>query len=346
MIERVLEHLDALIAADTSNPPRAIGEGHAAVAHCRRALDNAGFDVSVRDLGGGCVNLLGVRGRPRTLVNCHLDTVPAGEGWSHPPFQLTIDGGRAYGRGTCDIKGAGACLLAAAEDTRGDVAILFTTDEEAGPGRCVPAFLHDGGDFEWVVVAEPTGVRAVTAHRGLVTVEARFEGAAGHSSNEGAAGRSAVHAAVAWGVRVLEWASEQRDDQRLNLGVIEGGVKPNVVASSARIRFGLRPAPGLDGRAILDELRALAAPGLATWEERFVAPGLARPAQADALIQSLGVEEAGAVDFWTEASLFAEAGLPAVVLGPGDIEQAHAADEFVTLDELRAAADVYRRLFT
>jgi acetylornithine deacetylase len=350
-----IEILRSLVSFDTSNPPRRLAGDEELFRYVAGRLHGSGFDVQVHDLGEGCVNVLAVRGEPTTLFNCHLDTVPAGEHWSASPWQLRVENSRAVALGACDVKGAAACLLAAAASTTGPAAILFTSDEEAGPSRCVRTFVELPPPFvESVVVAEPTGCRAVTAHRGLTTCEGRFEGIAAHGSRPSGRARSAVHDAARWVDAALSRAADDdrlRYDElqgiRLNVGVIEGGVKANVVAPSARVVFGLRPLPNQSGPAVVDELRQLA-PDDATvsWTTRFTASALAPDARSLALVEALDLPTGEAVDFWTEAALFAEAGLPAIVFGPGDIEQAHTVDEWIAIEQLETATAVYERLFS
>ncbi|HEX7341545.1 MAG TPA: M20/M25/M40 family metallo-hydrolase, partial [Rhodanobacteraceae bacterium] len=138
MLQQTLEHLRALVAHDTRNPPRAIDTG-GIFAYARAQL--AGFDISVTDHGAGAVSLHAVRGQPRLLFNVHLDTVPSNPGWSRHPHELLVTDERAIGLGACDIKGAAAALLAVAWVTDAPMALLFTSDEEANDPRCVKAFL-------------------------------------------------------------------------------------------------------------------------------------------------------------------------------------------------------------
>ena len=113
-IERILEHLGELVACDSQNPPREITADSTMFPYIRDVLADR-FDVDVVDHGSGHVALLAVRGAPELLFNCHLDTVPIGDGWRVPPLELTVRDGKAWGRGTCDIKGAAAALLAEAK---------------------------------------------------------------------------------------------------------------------------------------------------------------------------------------------------------------------------------------
>lgn len=362
----ILEHLRVLVAADSSDPVATVTPDHGAVSHCVRTLSALGFDVSVDDLGGGCVNVLAVRGGAggggdRTggvLFNCHLDTVKVNPDWTRDPFVLTVEeageDSRAFGLGACDIKGAAACLLAVAESTSEPMAILLTTDEEGGKGTCVDSFLcAHKGVWDRVVVAEPTGAKIVRQHRGFASFEVGFRGTAGHTSGVRASVGSAIHRAVGWMHAALELAEPGgvMDGSRLNIGIVRGGSASNVVASEAVVRFGFRPEPGVGSASRTDErVRALRgllpADGSAEWTDRFLAPALTADARTAGDAERWGVESGCDVDFWTEAALFAAGGggagtIPAVVLGPGDIAQAHAADEFVEVSQLESCARAY-----
>lgn len=352
LLDATLAHLEALVSFDTRNPPRAIGTG-GIFDYLRGQLD--GFRIEVTDHGDGAVSLLAVRGEPDLLFNVHLDTVPDSPHWSADPFKLRVADGRATGLGACDIKGAAAGLLAAARVTRGDAAFLFSSDEEANDPRCIAAFLARGLPFRSVLVAEPTGCEAVVAHRGISSALVRFRGEAGHASGAGALEASALHRAMRWGTRALDFAAGESHQRfggltglRFNIGRVEGGIKANVIAPEAEVRFGFRPLPS----HAIDGLHArfkdfAGAGGIEHYEETFRGPPLPaggtaaaeeRRLQARDLADALGLPVGAAVDFWTEASLFSQAGMTALVFGPGDIGQAHTADEWVALDQLQSYA--------
>jgi len=358
MIDAVLQHLARLVAFDTRNPPRAITTG-GIFAYLSDALP--GFALTVNDHGAGAVSLLAVRGAPKRVFNFHLDTVPVAEGWTRDPFALAVADGKAHALGACDIKGAAAAMLVAAARTRGDLALLFSSDEEANDPRCIRAFLSTKHGFDEAVVAEPTGCLATTIHRGIVSAAARFTGIPGHASEARALTDNAVHRAVAWSSRALALAADMKSASfgelsglPLNLGRIEGGIKGNVIAGSCEIRFNFRPLPSQSNDELLAMLRAMAPPKhLVALDELFRGPPL--PAgkgdeareqleRARALAQHLALPEGPAVSFWTEASLFSDAGLTALVYGPGDIAQAHGADEWVALDQLERVAQNYVRI--
>lgn len=345
MLDDILKHLDALVAFDTRNPPRAIGTG-GIFDYLRAQL--SGFEVEIVDHGVGAVSLYARRGVADTVFNVHLDTVPDAPGWSSPPHALRIADGRACGLGACDIKGAAACLLAVAARTRGPMALLFTSDEEANDARCINAFLAREHGHRHALVAEPTRAQAVLAHRGIGSAQIAFAGIAGHGSEARALTDSAIHRAVRWASLALVVAEHERTHRfeeleglRLNLGRIEGGIKGNIIAPSAEIRFGFRPLPGEPIEAWFERFAALVpADEIAGFDRLFVGPALPAHDAAAALAASRALAErfalpiGPAVDFWTEASLFSAAGLHALVFGPGDIAQAHTVDEWVALDQL------------
>lgn len=355
----ILRHLAALVAFDTRNPPRLIGTG--GIFDCLQA-QLPGFRCTVTDHGDGAVSLLAVRGTPTRVFNVHLDTVPSSEAWSADPHVLRVEGDRAIGLGACDIKGAAAGLVVAAQQTTGDAAFLFSSDEEANDPRCIAAFLASDHGFSDAIIAEPTQCEAVLAHRGISSVLLRFRGAAGHASGANALQANALHHAMRWGAQALTLVEGEAHRRfggltglRFNIGKVEGGIKANVIAPSAEVRFGFRPLPSHD----IDELHAAfgrcAAPGtLERYEETFRGPSLPAGDVAEAedrrlaardLADALGLPIGNAVDFWTEASLFSAAGLDAIVYGPGDIAQAHTADEWVAIEQLeRYTASIIRIL--
>ena len=358
MRDAILQHLGQLVSFDTRNPPRAIGTG-GIFDYLRAQLQ--GFRVDVIDHGAGAVSMLAVRGMPTRVFNVHLDTVPSSAAWTADPLTLRVESDRAIGLGACDIKGAAACLLAAAQRTTGDVAFLFTSDEEANDARCIPVFLASDHGFNEAIVSEPTRCEAVLAHRGISSVLMRFKGVAGHASNADAMGASAVHHAMRWGAAALDHAQAQAHARfggltglRFNIGRIEGGIKGNVIAPSCEVRFGFRPLPSQSTDDLHAQLRGLANDtALDTYQETFRGPALPagdtataedRRLEARDLADALHMPIGNAVDFWTEASLFSQAGMTALVYGPGDIAQAHTADEWVALDQLDAAAALYLRL--
>jgi acetylornithine deacetylase len=363
---RVLSHLEALVACDTRNPPRAAAGIDRLFAYVRGALPQS-FVVDEVDLGDGCRWLHARRGdddRALPLVNVHIDTVPLDAGWAQPapgvdPFRLDVqrDGAveRATGLGACDIKGAVAAFLVAASDVDAPASLLLTSDEEAGSSKCVRTFCERNDvTGRTILVAEPTQARAVLAHRGIGTALLTFAGVAGHASARRAIDDSAVARCVRFCSRALDHAASSENAIRLNLGRIDGGTKANMIASECLLRLGVRPPPSQPPEDVLDALFALADPLSTTTQKGFLAPALparfgARSidearAQAAARAAALGLPLGDDVDFFTEAAFFSAAGADAIVFGPGDIAQAHTAFEWVDVEQLTTVVSVYERV--
>ncbi len=350
--ERLLRHLKALVAFDTQNPPRNISGKSLLIEYLRSALGPK-FEIDVTDHGAGRVSFFARRGQPETLFNVHLDTVPALEGARFPPLEMTVADDRVYGRGACDIKGAAACLLTVARRTPAPMALLFTTDEEGGEGCCVERFIATGGchSFRQVIVAEPTACRAEVLHRGYLSVRGVFRGRSGHSAERRALEDSAVHRYSRWAAAALREADRLDQDglrSCFNIGTVSGGVKSNVIADRVDLHWSARLLPGQSNERFLDRMRALEAGEHAEWQVPFAGPPLPGAdldnEQAEAFGRQHGLELGNGLDFWTEASLFAAAGIPALVLGPGHIEQAHVVDEWVSLAQLDRALETYSQL--
>ena len=357
LLEDTLTHLRALVGFDTRNPPREIGTD-GIFDYLRANLP--GFDVQVTDFGAGAVNLYAVRGKPKYLFNVHMDTVPDSPHWTANPHELRVTDDRAIGLGACDIKGAAAALVAVANATQGDMALLLSTDEEANDARCIDGFLTTPRDYEAIIVAEPTKGEAVLAHRGIHSVQMRFQGRAGHASGEQKPSDSAVHQGIRWGAAALDHVQKLSHERfggltglRFNIGKVEGGIKANVIAPTTDIRFGFRPLPSMDADKLLETFRTLVEPAPVEYGETFRGDSLpagdtataeARRLAARDLADELGIPVGNAVDFWTEAALFSKAGYTTFVYGPGDIAQAHSADEWVLLDQLARYAQTIHRI--
>ena len=296
------------------------------------------------------------------VLSGHTDVVPASEaGWSADPFALRAEGDRLYGRGTTDMKGYLACALAAlptlaALDLKHPVHLAFSYDEEAGC-RGVPHMIAQLPKLcptpLGVIVGEPSGLQAVLAHKGKAAARLEVFGRSGHSSRPDQ-GRNAIHAmasvlssAIAH-ARALEAgpfdARFEPAYSSLQIGTIAGGRALNVIPDHCTAEIELRAIAGQSPRALLEPVRAaleaLKAEGFETeWEERSAYPALALAPGSSlaALVEELtGRTPQPAVSYGTEAGLFQDAGLDAIICGPGDIARAHRPDEFITRGELQA----------
>jgi acetylornithine deacetylase len=335
-------------------------------------LDDAGFEVEVMPLAGepARANLVATLGRgPGGLVLAgHTDTVPWDEGgWQHDPFRLSETNGRLYGLGTADMK---AFLALAIESLRGmnprdlqePVMILATADEETSMAGARALVERDALHASHALIGEPTGMRPVRMHKGMMMEAIRLHGHAGHSSDP-ALGNSALEAMHRVITALLAWRQELQASWRdplfavpaptLNLGHIHGGDNPNRICAECELHIDLRPLPGLD----IDELRsiihrkvneALRDSGIrAGFESLFEGvPAMATDSDAPIvrLAEQLTGHAAEAVAFGTEAPYLQQLGIQPVVLGPGDIAQAHQPDEYLALERLQPTVDLLQRL--
>ncbi len=295
-------------------------------------------------------------GEPRLLINVHVDTVPANTGWTRDPHRAEVTDDRVIGLGSADTKGAIACVLCALEAARPDgVGVLFSGDEELGTG-VVPAFLGSdrAAGIERAIVCEPTGRAAGVRHRGVGAYRASYRGLGGHSSGADHMPKPIVtmaRLAVEIDAMARRWLDQGPDDMKglcTNVASIDGGVAFNVVPDDARLTWSVRPPPGFDAERFAAE-QAEAARGVdpsieleqvldhAPFQTRDVAPF--RALLGDRVRAYTGLQ------FWTEAAVLSAAGIDAVVLGPGSIEQAHTADEWVSIDDLLWAQELFTHLF-
>ena len=350
--KKVDQPLKALIAFDTQNPPRNLNRDSLIFEYLRTAL-GSGFGIEIADHGKGRVSFFAVRGQPDVLFNVHLDTVPILDGTRFPALEMTIRGDRVYGRGACDIKGAAACLLTIAQRSDVPLALLFTTDEEGGEGCCVSEFIGAGrcASFNQVIVAEPTLCVAEVVHRGYLSVKGVFRGRSGHSSERRTLRDNAIHRMARWSAAAVEDARLAEEDglrSCFNIGTVKGGVKSNVIADRVAIHWSARLLPGQSNNEFLKRLMKLDAAEYADWEVPFSGPPLPNAEHieltADSFARMQGLQIGKGLDFWTEASLFSAAGVPALVLGPGSIEQAHVVDEWVSLEQLKTVMGIYHKL--
>lgn len=314
--------------------------------------DEVVIEAATRSDGSPGAYLFARWGTPRRIINVHLDTVPANSGWSRDPWTPHIAGGRLYGLGSADTKGAIAATLIAIEAQKPhNFGVLFSGDEEAGSGA-MRAFLKSPrlADIREVIVCEPTARTAGVAHRGVLGQRARLLGPGGHSSKadfmqKPLAKLARLAAALDdTSIRRLGDGPAGMQGTCMNIATISGGVAFNVIPARGELEWSIRPYPGFD-RADWDrEVTQLAR---AIDSEITIEATIDHvPFACDALAEHVRpfVREVGKLDFWTEAALWAAHGKDAIVIGPGDIAQAHAADEFVPLEDLEWAVGLFRSL--
>ncbi|QXI31238.1 acetylornithine deacetylase [Pseudomonas vanderleydeniana] len=315
---------------------------------------------------------------PGIVLSGHTDVVPAdGQAWTCPPFELTERNGNLYGRGTADMKGYIACVLAlvpALVDShlRLPVHIALSYDEEVGclGVRSLLEVLRERPVKPLLcVIGEPTQLKPVLGHKGKLAMRCDVHGAACHS------------AYAPQGVNAIEYAARliaelgrlgqalrapgQHDERfdppfsTVQTGVIEGGKALNIVPEACRFDFEVRALPHMDpwqvaerlqqyaADTLLPAMRAVSAQSDIRFSELSSYPGLATSVQSQAarwVAQFCGSREFGTVAFGTEGGLFDQAGIPTVVCGPGSMDQGHKPDEFVSLAQLQACDEMLERV--
>ncbi len=335
-------------------------------------LENLGFRIEIQPLPGAPekANLIATHGQGEggLVLAGHTDTVPYDEGrWSQDPFHLTERNGRLYGLGTADMKSFFPMVIEALRTLpkgsfTNPLTILATADEEssmAGARALVEAGRPLG---RHAVIGEPTGLRPIRMHKGIMMEAIRLRGRSGHSSDPslGNSALEGMHRAMG---EILAWRTELQAQHHspvfavpvptLNLGHIHGGDNPNRICGECELQIDLRPLPGME----LQELRAalherletaLADSGLTLEVAPLFdgIPAMETPAGAEIVraAEKLTGTTAGSTAFGTEGPYLRRLGLDVVILGPGDIAQAHQPDEFLETRHIQPGIELLQSL--
>ncbi|WP_433737269.1 acetylornithine deacetylase [Pseudomonas putida] len=312
------------------------------------------------------------------VLSGHTDVVPVdGQAWTVDPFRLTEKDGRLYGRGTADMKGFIASVLAAVplfvrRPLNAPVHLAFSYDEEVGCLGVRPMLAElerRPHKPKLCLIGEPTELKPVLGHKGKLAMRCEVRGAACHS------------AYAPYGVNAIEYAAQligqlgvigaglahpDRHDERFDppystvqTGVIKGGRALNIVPAECEFDFEVRALPSLDAQDVANQLQAYAEEQLLPKMRAVQAdtdiklrplsayPGLATSPQSEAaqLLAHLSNSSAfGTVAFGTEGGLFDQAGIPTVVCGPGSMDQGHKPDEYIALAQLQGCDAMLARL--
>ncbi len=335
-------------------------------------LEPLGFAIRILPIAGSPnkANLVATLGSGSggLVLAGHTDTVPCDDTlWHSDPFTLTERDGRLYGLGSTDMKGFFAIAIEALKPflekpLRAPLIILATADEESSMDGARSLVHSDVSGARYAVVGEPTGLRPMRAHKGIVMKGITITGRSGHSSNPllGNNAMDAMHEVMSGLMQLRQELAAKYHHPAfsvptptMNFGCIHGGDNPNRICGKCELHFDIRTTPGMDNdeldtliqkvltpvaerRAINIGLRALM-PGLAAYEE---------PENSDivALVEQLTGQTADTVGFATEAPFFQQLGLQTIVMGPGSIDQAHQPDEFMALDQIRPTIDVLQAM--
>lgn len=375
----VIDILRSTVAIDSVNRSMSgFGEAEAKLLeYLAFAATALGFTIRRLPVSGHGSNLLvlfeGGGGRPWILFDSHVDTVSV-QGMAIDPFGAELRDGKLWGRGACDTKGSGAAMLWALREYAlsgggpNNVGILYSVDEEVGLSGIrsfiandYPAFLRQNGPPVGAVVGEPTSMRPIVAHNGISRFTVIAHGRSAHASMP-EAGVSAISRMVriineleSGYIARLDASHKLTGRARCSINVIRGGISSNIIPERCEIEIDRRIVPGETSAQVRHDFEAAMreiasrSPGLSyEVEESVLMPpfveGDGSPilALARSALQGAGLssEPAGAT-YGTHAAFLHGAGIPALVLGPGDIAQAHSQEEWIDLAELERAVQVY-----
>ncbi len=377
-IEASMAHLEALVGFETVSGRSNLDF----IDYIRTQLDRQGVESFISyDETGQRANLHAVIGPlvdGGVVLNGHSDVVPVdGQRWSSPPFELTRRGDRLFGRGSVDMKGYLACMLAGVplwqqKKLKKPVHISICYDEEIG-GFGAPVLVADMARTAphpaIAIVGEPTGMKMVTAHKGGLELRTVITGLDCHSSDP-RVGVNAIFYAVRVIARLEEIGQRLAGDPEkdsvfeppyttVNVGAIEGGAATNIVAGNCWFKWEVRPMPDFDGRQVVAELAEFVHKELLP-QMRKVSPdanietiveadipGLG-PQQGEPAVELIaavtGLNSTSAVSFGTDGGHFAHGGISTIVMGPGSIDRAHKADEYIEVSELEDCMKFFDKL--
>ncbi len=375
-----MSHLDALISKPSvsSASPEFDISNCAVIDYLAQCYEDLGFEcervrsdpTSALTASNEKVNLIATRGSgPGGLVLAgHTDTVPLDEAlWHTNPFRLTEKDGRLYGLGSTDMKSFFALVMEALKEFEGVVfkqplIILATADEETSMQGARTLAELGRPRARCAVIGEPTGMRPINAHKGIMMESIDLLGQSGHSSDPdlGHNALDAMHSVISELI-VFRQEMQTRFNSpvftiprpTLNLGCIHGGDNPNRICGQCRLEFDIRLLPGMEIEALREEIRRRVTPiaerfGVRPTIEPLFAGLPAFMTDADNELvktaERLTGHSAATVAFGTEAPLLQRLGMDTIVLGPGDIDQAHQPDEYLELDRVGPYIETLRGL--
>lgn len=329
--------------------------------------EHLGFSVDVQcvDAERGKYNLLATLGQgPGGLIlSGHTDTVPCNpDRWDSDPFTLTEKDNKFYGLGTCDMKGFFPLVFAALEGLNpkqltAPIFIMATADEETSMSGARKLATLGMPKARAAIIGEPTGLKPINAHKGIMMEAIKITGKSGHSSNP-ALGLNAMEVMNKVMTSLLDFRSEIQQSYHhaafsvptptLNLGCIHGGDNPNRICGQCELHYDLRFVPGMSmdlvRKKIKERLDDIAQQTQSKIESYALFDGVDAFASGDnselvALAEKLSGYGAEAVAFATEAPFFAQNNIDTVVMGAGSIDQAHQPNEFMAHDQIQPMID-------
>ena len=339
-------------------------------------LENIGFSVTIDPLPSqhGKANLIATigpnhKGANGLVLSGHTDTVPYDDNhWQQDPFKLTEKDNNFYGLGSTDMKSFFALAIDVAKrfkasDFKRPLTILATADEESAMSGAQALTKKQLQHAKYAIIGEPTGLTPIRMHKGVMMESLTVTGMAGHSSNPnlGASATEGMHKIV---TELLCWRDElQRKHQNpvfdiasptMNIGSIHGGDNPNRICSHCETQIDIRPLPGMSIDSLRADLekrlnRVLAEQSKLklTYKPIFCGvPAFETPADATLtrMVESISQKTAEAVAFGTEAPYLNSLGLDTIVIGPGNINQAHQPNEYIPNNQITPYCNLLQKL--
>lgn len=332
-------------------------------------LSELGFATEVMPLADPRkANLIATLGTgPGGLVLAgHTDTVPCDEKlWNNNPFQLTEIDKRLYGLGTCDMKGFFPLAIEAVKPflekpLKHPLIILATADEESSMMGARTLVKAGQPKARYALIGEPTGMKPISMHKGIMVEKLIIEGRSGHSSDPslGVNAMETMHQVMGELLAVRDkLKSDYHNPQfavdypTMNLGCIHGGNNPNRICGQCELGFEIRPLPGMDMAKLQQMINERVLPfeqknGVTISLNHYDVPSYsaAPDSKLAKICESLTNHPSEAVSFATEASYLEQLGMDVMVLGPGNVEQAHQPDEYLALDRIQPTVDFLSQL--
>lgn len=368
-LERTISLLEDLVRFDTTSR----NSNRELIDYISDYLDRHGVAATIlpdrTGLKANLVACIGPADKPGIVLSGHTDVVPATEeGWVSPPFELAEREGKLYGRGTCDMKGFIACVLAAvpaltAAKLERPVYLCFSYDEEVG---CLgaPALAEYLKALRvrplLAIIGEPSDMTWINGQKGKIAMRCHVQGTAGHSS------LAPKHVnAIKYSAKIISMIEDLAEDFKLNgpfdhdysvphstmlTTMIHSGVATNITPESSAFNFEIRSLPEHDAAAVIaalkarveqtviPEMKAVSARAGIEWEEVFSYPAMGDPTGSEGydFIKGILPDWGGKVSYGSEGGVFEiVGGIPALIMGPGSIVQAHRTNEYIEMDQLQ-----------
>lgn len=367
----LIENIIAIPSVSSVNP-RWDQSNQAVVEKLSLWLKDLGFEIEIFEVPDfpGKFNLIATAGKgPDGLVlSGHTDTVPFDEGrWSQSPFKLTEKDQKLFGLGSCDMKSFFAFVIEAVRELdlsrlKKPLIIIATADEESsmcGAKALIPKYEKLG---RYTIIGEPTDLKPIRMHKGIMMEAIRLTGKSGHSSDPGLGNNAleGMHKVIA---ELLQWRNELQQQYRnsafaidvptLNLGHIHGGDNPNRICADCELHIDLRPLPGMQIDDLRNELSSRLQARIEDdgFEIEFKPlfdgiPAMETPAESMIVkaAEEMTGYQAQAVAFGTEGPFYNDMKMETIILGPGSIDQAHQPDEYLALNQIKPGVELLQNL--